>query len=98
MTDKFFLARITQRTEVAENLWTIRVDPGGSFSFAAGQYATLGVLSGQHLVERAYSIVSSPSEPELEFFFELVHDGDLTPLLNARTVGDALTVRKRAKG
>jgi hypothetical protein len=56
MTDEFLLARIIKRTEVAENLWTIRVDPGAPFSFAAGQYATLGVLNGQHLVERAYSI------------------------------------------
>jgi ferredoxin--NADP+ reductase len=98
MTDKFLVARITQRTEVAENLWTIRVDPGGPFAFTAGQYATLGVLSGQHLIERAYSIVSSPSEPELEFFLELVHDGELTPLLDRLRVGDTLSLRRAAKG
>jgi ferredoxin--NADP+ reductase len=97
-TDKFLLAKITQRTEVAENLWTICVDPGGAFSFMAGQYATLGVFNGQHLVERAYSIVSSPSEPGLEFFLELVHDGDLTPLLNRLKVGDTLSLRRAAKG
>src|SRR4030088_2938287 len=97
-TDKFLLAKITQRTEVAENLWTIRVDPGGAFSFMAGQYATLGVFNGQHLVERAYSMVSSPSEPGLEFFLELVHDGDLTPLLNRLRVGDTLSLRRAAKG
>jgi ferredoxin/flavodoxin---NADP+ reductase len=97
-TDKFLLAKITQRTEVAENLWTVRVDPGGPFSFMAGQYATLGVFNGQHLVERAYSIVSSPSEPGLEFFLELVHDGDLTPLLNRLQVGDTLSLRRAAKG
>jgi len=97
-SDTFLRATITKRTEISNDLWLIRVDPGGPFPFTAGQYATLGVGTAQGLVERAYSIVSSPYERELEFFFELVHDGDLTPLLHARTVGDALTVRKRAKG
>jgi ferredoxin--NADP+ reductase len=97
-SDTFLRATITKRTEISNDLWLIRVDPGGPFPFTAGQYATLGVATAQGMVERAYSIVSSPYERELEFFFELVHEGDLTPLLHGRTVGDALTVRKRAKG
>jgi ferredoxin--NADP+ reductase len=97
-TDTFLRATITKRTEISGDLWVIRVDPGGPFAFAAGQYATLGVATAKGLVERAYSIVSSPYERELEFFFELVHDGELTPLLYQRTAGDALTIRKRAKG
>ena len=97
-SDTFLRATITKRTEISNDLWVIRVDPGGPFAFTAGQYATLGVATAQGLVERAYSIVSSPYERELEFFFELVHDGELTPLLYRRTVGDALTIRKRTKG
>jgi ferredoxin/flavodoxin---NADP+ reductase len=97
-SDTFLRATITRRTEISNDLWAIRVDPGGQFSFAAGQYATLGVATAQGLVERAYSIVSSPYERELEFFFELVHDGELTPLLYRLTAGDALTMRTRAKG
>jgi ferredoxin--NADP+ reductase len=97
-SDTFLRATITKRTEISSDLWVIRVDPGGPFAFTAGQYATLGVATAQGLVERAYSIVSSPYERELEFFFELVHDGELTPLLYRRTVGDALTIRKRTKG
>ena len=98
ISDTFLRATITKRTEISNDLWVIRVDPGGQFSFTAGQYATLGVATAQGLVERAYSIVSSPYEQELEFFFELVHDGELTPLLYRRTTGDALSIRKRAKG
>src|SRR5712664_146000 len=97
-SDTFLRATITKRTEISKDLWVIRVDPGGPFAFTAGQYATLGVSTAQGLVERAYSIVPSPYEPELEFFFELVPDGDLTPLLYRRTAGDALTIRKRPKG
>jgi ferredoxin/flavodoxin---NADP+ reductase len=96
--DKFLQARITSRAEFGDDLWMIRVDPGGEFKFAAGQYATLGVDAGKGLIERAYSIVSSPYERELEFFFELVPQGELTPLLYTLNPGDTVTARKGAKG
>jgi ferredoxin/flavodoxin---NADP+ reductase len=96
--DKFLQGRITQRVDFAHDLWMIRVDPGAPFSFAAGQYATLGVDAGRGLIERAYSIVSAPYEPELEFFFELVPQGELTPLLYKLQPGDTVTLRKVAKG
>ena len=96
--DKFLHATITTRREISEDLWAIRVDPGERFPFTAGQYATLGTPGADGLVERAYSIVSSPHEPELEFFVELVHDGALTPLLHRLNPGDTLSVRRAAKG
>lgn len=96
--DKFYRARITERVDFSEDLWMIRVDAGGEFRFAAGQYATLGVhTTGKH-VERPYSIVSSPYEREVEFFVELVPQGELTPLLHKLKVGDEMTFRKVAKG
>src|SRR5262245_57263046 len=98
VADKFFQGRITHREDFSSDLWMIRVDPGGDFKFAAGQYATLGVEAPQGLVERAYSIVSAPYERELEFFFELVPQGELTPLLYKLYPGDTLSVRKVAKG
>jgi ferredoxin/flavodoxin---NADP+ reductase len=96
--DKFFQARIVQRAEFSDDLWMIRVEPGTPFAFAAGQYATLGVETEKGLIERAYSIVSSPHERELEFFFELVPQGELTPLLYKLGPGDTVTSRKVAKG
>jgi ferredoxin/flavodoxin---NADP+ reductase len=96
--DKFLQARIIERAEFADDLWMIRVDTGSDFKFAAGQYATLGVQSADRLIERAYSIVSSPYERELEFFFELVPQGELTPLLYKLGPGDTVTARKVAKG
>lgn len=65
-SDTFIRATITKRTEMSNDLWVIRVDPGDPFAFTAGQYATLGVATAQGMVERAYSIVSSPYERELE--------------------------------
>lgn len=96
--DKFFRGRITKRVDFAGDLWMIRVDPGREFPFTAGQYATLGAEGPQGFVERAYSIVSSPHEPELEFFFELVPQGALTPLLYKLGPGDEVVVRKAPKG
>ena len=95
---KFYRARVAERFEVAQDLWKVKLDPGGDFGFAAGQYATIGVRDGEKLVERAYSIVSSPYESQLELFFELVPGGELTPQLYHRNVGDEISLRKIAKG
>jgi ferredoxin--NADP+ reductase len=96
--DKFYRARITHREELSSDLWKIRIDPGGEFQYVAGQYATLGVRTSEKLVERAYSIVSSPYEKELEIFIELVPHGELTPQLHKVQVGGEITLRKIAKG
>src|SRR6202045_2598992 len=96
--DKFFRAHITNRTELSGDLWKIRIDPGGEFQFVAGQYATLGVQTQERVIERAYSIVSSPYEKELEIFIELVPQGELTPQLHKVQVGGEITLRKIAKG
>ena len=96
--EKHYVARILERKDLADDLWLIKVDPGGPFSFKAGQYATLGVEAGGKRIERPYSIVSSPSEDEQEFFFELVLEGALTPLLHKLQPGDQLLMRKIPKG
>ena len=97
-SDKFFTATITDRRDISDDLWVIRVDPGGPFAFTAGQYATLGLPGSARLVERAYSIASSPHESELEIFIELVPEGELTPLLYRLNAGDTLSIRKMPKG
>jgi len=98
--DKFYHAKVTQRVDLAPTLWTFRVRPDGNFTFLPGQYATLGVESpdDKKRRERPYSIVSAPFEDEVEFFFELVPEGDLTPLLYRLQRGDQLFIRKVAKG
>jgi ferredoxin--NADP+ reductase len=96
--DKFYHPKITKRVDFAEDLWMIRVQPEGEFKFAPGQYATLGVQGPLKRSERAYSIVSSPYENEIEFFFELVPAGELTPKLYQLQPGDELLMRKIPKG
>jgi ferredoxin--NADP+ reductase len=98
MSEKHFAAKIADRQEVAEDLFVLRVEPGGPFSYLAGQYATLGVEVEGKRLERAYSLCSSPYEDVLEFFVERVHGGELSPLLHAMDKGAPLLLRKYAKG
>ncbi len=97
-TNKFYSARILERRDLSDDLWLIRVDPGGEYPYRAGQYATLGVVTPEKHYERPYSIVSAPHEKLLEFFIELVPNGELTPLLHERQIGDSITLRKSGKG
>ena len=76
----------------------MRFDPGGPFEYRAGQYATLGLELDGVRIERAYSLVSSPYEQELEVFVELVPHGGLTPKLFELKPGDTLLCRRIAKG
>jgi ferredoxin--NADP+ reductase len=96
--EKFYRAQITKRVDFAPDLWMFRIRSGGEFKFVPGQYATLGVEEGGKRIERPYSIASSPSENEVEFFFELVPEGALTPLLYKMQPGDQLLMRKAPKG
>ena len=91
-------AEISSRRDLSPDLWifTLRVDP--PLFFQPGQFATLGVADGQKMIERPYSIVSSPKETELEFFLEHVPHGRLTARLHRLGPGDALWVRRKAKG
>jgi ferredoxin--NADP+ reductase len=95
---KFYSARIIERRDISSDLWAIRVDPGGEFLYRPGQYATLGVITPEKHHERPYSIVSAPHEKYLEFFFELVPHGQVTPRFHALRVGDEITLRKTARG
>jgi ferredoxin/flavodoxin---NADP+ reductase len=96
--EKFQRAEIIERKDYCADLWSVRVQTEDAFIFKPGQYATLAVERGSSLVQRAYSIVSSPLEKDLEFFFELVPQGELTPRLFDLQVGDTLWMRRQARG
>ncbi|MGH9465870.1 MAG: FAD-binding oxidoreductase [Terriglobales bacterium] len=97
-TSKYFPAVISERHDLGEDLWTVRLQLEAPFTFRPGQYATLAVEDANGIHERPYSIVSSPAEKEMELFFELVPQGELTPLLYALQPGDTVHVRRSAKG
>lgn len=56
--------------------------------FTAGQFTKLGLEIDGERVQRAYSYVNSPDNPDLEFYLVTVPDGKLSPRLAALKPGD----------
>lgn len=91
-------AELIERRDVSESLAVFRFLATEHPIFTAGQYATIGVVVNGDTFERPYSIVSSPYEPFLEFFVELVPEGDLTPKLWEMKLGSRILIRRRIVG
>lgn len=91
-------AELIERRDVSANLAIFRFRVAERPSFTAGQYATIGIAVGGDVVERPYSIVSSPLEPFLEFFIELVPGGSITPKLWELKSGSTILIRRRIVG
>lgn len=100
MDSKYVKGVVTARRELSAELWVIRLQPESKVMFNPGQYATLGLPAGesQKMIERPYSIASSPYEEELEFYLELVPHGKLTPHLHQVPVGGEILIRRSTKG
>jgi ferredoxin/flavodoxin---NADP+ reductase len=97
-SDKYMRAPITRREDYSATLWSVWMKPPEPLAFRAGQYVAFGVDNQDKVLERAFSIASSPYEPELEFFIEKVSEGALSPQLYELQVGDCVFMRKKAKG
>ena len=91
-------AELIERRDVSTNLAILRFRVAERPPFTAGQYATIGIAVDDDVVERPYSIVSSPHEPFLEFFIELVPGGNITPKLWELKLGSSILVRRRIVG
>ena len=87
--------RLSRWEEVAPGLAIVGVQAlEEPFPFQPGQYATLGLMGPEKLVQRPMSISSSADDlSEYEFFIRLVERGGLTPLLWQRTVGDPINIK-----
>src|SRR3981189_3113702 len=92
--DKFYNARIIERRDISDDLWVIRVDPGGAYSFVPGQYATRGGVTPEKKYEPAYSILSPPQSQFLYFLVGVVPKVGDRHRLSQYQVGDEFTLRK----
>jgi ferredoxin/flavodoxin---NADP+ reductase len=97
-SDKYMKAQITRREDYSPTLWSVWLKTPEPLIFKSGQYVAFGVDQEEKVLERAFSIASSPHEPELEFFIERVPEGALSPKLYELQVGDQVYMRKKAKG
>jgi ferredoxin--NADP+ reductase len=98
MDAKHVGAVVSSRRDVSSDLWIVRLRPEEKLTFQPGQYVTVGLRQGEKLIERPYSVASSPHDREMEFFLELVPGGHLTPHLYDVPVGGEVVVRLLTKG
>ncbi len=101
MTDTKYTRQIVTsvRTWVPEKLFSVRVTRDEAFAFQAGQFARVGLAGaeapdGDPTLWRAYSMVSAPHEPWLEFYSIVVPEGLFSPRMAQLQPGDALYVEK----
>jgi ferredoxin--NADP+ reductase len=87
-------ARLVRREDETDSLayvW-VRFD-GDATPFEPGQYMTIGVFADGRLVQRPYSVASSPrvaGTDGYEFYVRLVQGGQFTPLLWRLPVGHGM--------
>jgi ferredoxin-NADP reductase len=88
-------ARLSRWEEIAPGLAIVGVQANDEpFPFEPGQYATLGLMGSEKLVQRPMSVSSSADDlSEYEFFIRRVEGGGFTPLLWERSVGDAINIK-----
>jgi len=87
--------RLSRWEEIAPGLAIVGVQANDDpFPFEPGQYATLGLMGMEKLVQRPMSVSSSADDlSEYEFFIRRVEGGGFTPLLWERSVGDAINIK-----
>ncbi len=89
---------LIEREDFSEDLAAFKFRTEKQLPFIPGQYATIGFQVGEKIVQRPYSIVSSPHEPFMEVFVELVPEGETTPLFWELKLGDSVFFRERLVG
>lgn len=96
--DKFSLEKVLSVHRWTETLFSFSLTRPAHFKFTAGQFARIGLMVGDEMVVRAYSVVSSPFDETLEFFSIVVPDGAFTSKLQHLKVGDGLYLEKISYG
>jgi ferredoxin--NADP+ reductase len=67
-------------------------------SYEAGQFVRIGLQDNDAVIARPYSLVSTPQEPHLEVYFNIVEDGPLSPRLFDLKAGDDVLVSDNPSG
>lgn len=97
------MSNFTQETILSVRHWTdslfsFTATRSPSFRFANGQFTMMGLEVDGKPLTRAYSMVSTNYDEELEFFSIKVPDGPLTSRLQHIKEGDRILVSKKPVG
>jgi ferredoxin/flavodoxin---NADP+ reductase len=94
---KWLEGRVVGQTRWTDRLCSLQVRaPLGPF--AAGQFTKLALDVGGERVARPYSLVNAPGAELLEFYYNVVPAGPLSPRLAALAAGDAVHVAPNPAG
>lgn len=95
---KFTEEKVFNIQHWSDSLFSFRVTRSPSLRFTAGQFVMVGLRINHKLVQRAYSIASSPHDEFLEFFSIKVQDGPLTSQLQNIRLGDYVLISDKPTG
>lgn len=98
--DKFTAQKVLSVQPWAPNLFSFRLTRDPAFQFVPGQFARLGVRAaeGTDPIWRAYSVVSAPDAPYLDFFSVVIPGGAFSPALARHRPGDTVFVERANYG
>lgn len=89
--------KVTQVQHWTDSLFSLTVQAPVA-PFTAGQFTKLGLEIDGERVQRAYSYVNSPGNPDLEFYLVNVPEGKLSPRLHVMQPGDEIMLVSEAAG
>ncbi len=94
----FYEERVLSVHHWTDTLFSFTTTRDTTFRFKNGQFTMIGIKVNEKPLLRAYSVVSTNYDENLEFFSIKVPDGPLTSRLQDLQVGDPIIVGKKATG
>lgn len=89
--------KVTHIQHWTDSLFSLRVHAPVA-PFSAGQFTKIGLEIDGERVQRAYSYVNAPNNPDLEFYLVNVPEGKLSPRLHAMQPGNEILLVNEAAG
>ena len=94
----FYEERVLSVHHWTDTLFSFTTTRDTTFRFKNGQFTMIGIKVDEKPLLRAYSVVSTNYDENLEFFSIKVPDGPLTSRLQNLKVGDPIIIGKKATG
>lgn len=98
LSGKATLETVTSTHWWTDGLFSFKTTRNPDYRFAAGQYARLGLPSGDGMLWRAYSLVSAPHEDYVEYYGVLVPGGAFTSILKDIEPGATIWTDRQSFG
>ncbi len=90
--------QVTSKQLWSENIFSFTTTRPDGFEFENGQFVTLGLRPQNKLIPRAYSIISTNADEQLEFLSIVVPDGPLTSELVKVDEGNSIWINTKSTG